>query len=92
MLDVLYHEKGAFLERFNSPMFWEGAGELKNRRRMLLADFEVIGWVICGASLGSRVRGFSTAGGGWNVPRAIWIEGRIGTGGGGDCGRGGWGL
>ena len=27
-----------------------------------------------------------------NVPWAIWIEGRIGTGGGGDCGRGGWGL
>ena len=28
--------------------------------------------------------------GGWrNVLRAVWIEGRIGTGGGGDCGRGG---
>ena len=78
MLDVLYHEKGAFLERFNSPMFWEGAGELKNRRRMLLADFEVIGWVICGASLGSRVRGFSTAGGGWNVPWAAGLRGGSG--------------
>ena len=27
--------------------------------------------------------------GGWNVPRDVWIKGRIGTGCGGDCGRGG---
>ena len=30
----------------------------------------------------------SAAGDGWNVPRGIWIEGRIGAGGGGNCGSG----
>ena len=37
-----------------------------------------------GASL---ERGVFAAGGGWNVPWGSWIEGRIGTGGGGDGGR-----
>ena len=34
---------------------------------------------------GKEACGFS-AGGGWTVPWAVRIEGRIGTGGGGDCG------